>query len=505
VRRSSFLVVALALAGAFAGPAQASHWRLGACGLPTQRPLHVEYAEFGVSPVIRTEIFGPARPALVLATSGTRLPAELRAAGAYTIYWRMKLAPFVGTPQAPADPAAVPAAADALFAKAAEQSACATPLIALNELAGAYLSTPWTPTYAQYRANVLELLRRLHARGAHPYLLVTTSPRPFTESVDAVAWWRDAAQLADLVLEMHFQGAFISRQGPIAGNRRRRAAMRRALAQFTAIGVPGERLGLLHGFQSGIGGRGGLPLSQWLRVVKWETLAAAQVAAERAAAGTPLASDWSWGWGDFPDLSPVDPDKPVIACVYLWTRDPNLCDGAGRAALAGVLFNASRTEGQLVLPAGVQCTVARPRRIISIAALDALAAITTDAGVQLGRPAALSILFGRVAENRRVFARKAEIDRAERRIVATRFAGNPLDYEAALAARNVTPAIARALIGDQIRRTKLAAQLRGVGRARAWTLASRTQLLATTTCVADEVPPAAPIEQPSQLAFLRLA
>src|SRR5215210_3601700 len=181
-RRSAALLT-LVLPGVLAGPAAASHWSASACGLPTERPLHVEYAEVAVSPLIRSEIFGAARPPLVLATSGAHVPVELRAAGAHTIYWKMKLAPILGIPSAPADPAAVAPAAEALFRKAVEQSACATPVIALNELAGAYLSTPWTPTYAQYRANFLELLRRLHGLGAHPYLLVPSSPRPFTESV----------------------------------------------------------------------------------------------------------------------------------------------------------------------------------------------------------------------------------------------------------------------------------------------------------------------------------
>jgi hypothetical protein len=499
-------LLTLGLAGVLAGPARAAHWSPAACGLPTERPLHVEYAEVAVSPLIRTEIFGAARPPLVLATSGAHVPFELRAAGAHTIYWRMKLAPILGTPSAPADPAAVPAAADALFRKAVDQSACATPLIGLNELAGAYLSTPWTPTYAQYRANFLELLRRLDALGAHPYLLVPTSPRPFTESVEAVEWWQAAAQVADIVLEMHFNGRLIALEGPIVGNRRRRAAMRRVLAQFTGVGVPWQRLGLLHGFQSGLGagGREGLALDRWLRVVKWEALAAAQVASERAAAGTPLASDWSWGWADFLELSPADPDKPVIACVYLWTRDPTLCDGPTRAAAARTAFNTSRSEGQLLLPTGAQCTIGRPRRVIETAAVDALAAITSDARTPLGRPGALATLFGRIAETGRASARVPEIARAERRILVTRFGGSTVDYETALAARGLTPSLARSLIADQIRHRKIVTQLRTPARLRAWSAAARARLLTTTTCAGDELPPPA-VDVSWTLGFLRLA
>jgi len=40
----------------------------------------------------------------------------------------------------------MPAVADALYAKAAASTACATPWIALNELFGSALPTPWSAT-----------------------------------------------------------------------------------------------------------------------------------------------------------------------------------------------------------------------------------------------------------------------------------------------------------------------------------------------------------------------
>ena len=91
----------------------------------------------------------------------------------------------------------------------------------------------------------------------------------------------------------------------------------------------------------------GLVLDYWLQVVKWDALAARQIAAEHAGAGTPLGSLWSWGWGNF---AVADGDKPFVACVYLWTRDPALCDGPGRAQAAGVAFNPDLAEGQDLTP-----------------------------------------------------------------------------------------------------------------------------------------------------------
>lgn len=355
VRRSLLVLAGLgALALAVPSQAVAHHWPAGVCGLPATLPLHAEFAEVSVSPVIRNHVFGPARPPLVLASSGNVVPLELRTLGAHTVYWQMKLQRLVGNTRAPTGLDSIADAAGRLAERAATQSGCATPLIALNELQGAWLETPWSPTNAQYRASVLALLTELHARGAHPYLLVPTKPKPFTESAEAAWWWQQVSSVSDIVLQVHFDGRYIAKKGPLAGSRRRRMAMRRVLTQFHALGIAPERLGLLHGFQSGrgFGGREGLPLRDWLRVVKWETLAARQVATERAAAGAPVGSDWSWGWGDFPAITPssVDPAKPVTACVYLWTRDPALCDAPAVALARGTAFNLSLTEGQIMLP-----------------------------------------------------------------------------------------------------------------------------------------------------------
>ena len=291
------------------GTARADAWAPGVCGLPTALPLRAEYAEVAVSPVIVNEVFGPARPSLVLATSGRIFPAQLRELGAHTVFWYMKLVRLIGGTSAPAAGETIEDAADRLYERAARETGCAFPTIALNELHGNWLPTPWSASNAQYRDNALRLLQRLHARGAHPYLLVTTTPRPFTGSAEAAAWWQQAAAVSDLVLQVHFDGRYIYRQGPAVASRLRRTKMRRVLDQFESIGIPARRLGLLHGFQSGSGGREGLPLSRWLRVVKWEVLATEQVVGERAEEGEPIGSDWSWGCGRLPDDVPRRPGQ----------------------------------------------------------------------------------------------------------------------------------------------------------------------------------------------------
>ena len=38
-----------------------------------------------------------------------------------------------------------------------------------------------------------------------------------------------------------------------------------------------------------------------------------------------LSHVWSWGWAQRNERS-NDPDKTYAACVWLWARDPGLCD-----------------------------------------------------------------------------------------------------------------------------------------------------------------------------------
>lgn len=473
------------------GPAQA------ACGEPAGMPLRVEYAENAVAPAIRSELF--TRPGLVLATSGA-VARELRAAGASTMYWQMRLDRLIGLTTAPADPVTIQAAADRIYGFARAATACDTPGVALNELQGAWVATPWSPTNAQYRANALAFLRRLHERGARPYLLVITSRTPHTGSWEAARWWRQVASVAQIVLQVHFDSRPVSASGALVGSRRRRTAMRRALERFEAIGIPTSRLGLLHGFQSGpgSGGREGLPLADWLRVVKWEALAARQVITERAELGTPLGSQWSWGWGDFPELSPLDPEKPFVACTWLWVRDPGLCDAPARAAAAGVAFDASLTAGQLTLAPGVQCLVETIPAAFGTGSVDRLAAATGDRGL------ALDLLFARTLEWRQAPVSWQAVLRAERAIVSRRFGGSRGRYLRALARRKAGPGIARALLADQLRRRALErGPAAAVGWA-AWSRGEREEALRSTSCRLDEVPAPAPVDPGAAIGFLRL-
>jgi hypothetical protein len=316
-------VLPLAAAALLMAPAAGA--AAGECGLPDATTLWIDYGEPSVKPDVRAVL---AKPVVVVATSGTAVPAAFRKAGAATTYFELHLPNLVGDTNAPDDPAGVPAAADALYDRAVKSTGCATPWIALNELHGSSLPTPWSRVYSGYRANVLALVQRLAERGAHPALLVHGDPNV---AGDAAAWWRNVSQSATLVYEAYYDASKMYALGPLIASRRMRLGMRFTLNLFQTAGIARSRVGFMLGFHSastpGIAGRQGLePTDAWLRVVKWEALAAKQVAAEYA-----LPTMWSWRWGTFGPES-VDEDKAVAACTWLWVREQSLCDAPGTPA-----------------------------------------------------------------------------------------------------------------------------------------------------------------------------
>ncbi len=445
-----------------------------ACGVPNVAPLWVDYGEGPVKPDTRTVL---AKPGVVVATSGKAIPATFRKKGVATTYFVIHLPKLVGQPSAPADPAMMPAVADALYARAAASTACATPWIALNELFGSALPTPWSPTNTQYRANVLALIQGLAAHGAHPVLFANGNP---SFAGDAAGWWQQVGQAGAIAYEAYFDARRISALGSLLGNRRVRLGMRRTLASFVAAGVPSTRLGLVLGFHSGLiagaGGRQGLqPREAWLRVVKWETLAASQVAADMH-----LGSIWTWGWGTF-GVGSADPDKPAAACVSLWARNQTLCDAL---TVGGASFNPSLTEGQIVLPAGVACNLFGSRRIATTD-ITKLAAFTGD------RASALDTLFGRIVFRNRLQVGNDQVLAVEQQSIARDFGGDRNAYIAALTQAHATVGLARNVIRDELKRRAIPAILAPAGSDQApydWQAGFLTTEARTMICLRDELP-----------------
>ncbi len=431
------LAILAALLCAAAAPTGA---RAAACGLPDSKPLWIDFTD-GTVP-FGLQVFG--KPGVTIATPGTGVPPQFRQLGAGTVYWEMKLGLIVGTTLAPADPATVTVKAQKLFDRAVASSGCSAPYIALNELNGASTTTPWTANNAGYRANVLSLMQQLATKGARPFLLVNSAP--YTDG-DAGSWWREVARAGDIVPEVYFNAPAVSKQGVILGSRRMRTTLRTAVAAYTAIGIPVSKLGFVLGFQSGpgAGGREGLrPSSAWFEFAKLYTLAARRVAAEFG-----VATVWSWGWGTF-NVAGADPDKQATACVYLWTRDPDLCDGP---AAAGNGFEESLTEGQLdALGRGVQCSL--DGRVMYQTDLSRMAAVTRD------RDVAFTILFDRLVSRGEGRASPERVSEAEQAIVEGSFAGSREAYRRALARARANRVVARAAIEDELVRVEVEGSLR---------------------------------------------
>ena len=196
--------------GAGAAPRQAKD----PCGIPTAAPVWIDYAEGSVAPDVRA-LF--AQPGVVVTASGTAIPKFFRDHGAATTYFELHLPDLVGQPADPADPASIDGAAAALFQRASASTGCATPTIALNELFGESATTPWSPTNATYRANVLALMKGLHDRGARPVLFVHGNPNTDGAAAD---WWRQVAGVGSIVYEVYFSGARLAELGPVLGSRR---------------------------------------------------------------------------------------------------------------------------------------------------------------------------------------------------------------------------------------------------------------------------------------------
>ena len=128
--------------------------------------------------------------------------------------------------------------------------------------------------------------------------------------------------------------------------------------------------------------------------------------------------------------------------MYLWARDPKLCDAPTR--LPADSFDPSLAQGPIVLEQGSICETGDGR--IEEGDLAAMTAIWRNRG------RAFTHLLARVGEEAEAGVPEDEIDAAEARIVARRFGGDPAAYNAAVAALGLNARLARALIADQLRR-----------------------------------------------------
>ena len=443
MKRLSLLVVLAAVAGltASARPAAPEPATGNACALPAKKPVWIDFADGSVP---FWEQF--ARPGAVAAASNFIFPPQIRARGAKTVYFDLNFTRRTGTPTEPADPATVSDRASRFYTYASNAMGCATPVIAENELQGASTLTPWSVSNAQYRANVLIFLRALASRGAKPVLLVSSTPYTGGEAGD---WWRQVAQVASIVREVYFPAPKIYKLGIVQGSRTIRQMFRAGAQDFVSIGIPPSKIGIMLGFQTtpGSGGREHLqPASKWFELTKLQALAARTVAHELG-----LATVWSWGWATW-TAAETDPDKHTAACVYLWTRDPKLCNAP---RMAGAALNPDLTTGQLIFPRGARCTVDRHPVRWDVAA--SISRVTQDP-----QPAFTAAYSRAVASAYARVTSKAVLN-AEKAVIGLHFHGSRAAYAAALRHDRASVAIGRGVIADELRRAVIQARLRVAG------------------------------------------
>ena len=265
----------------------------------------------------------------------------------------MYLRKRVGTPSDPADPALIEKRADALFDYAVSVSGCETPLIALNELWGASLPTPLTPTAERYRANVLRFVSRLAARGGRPALLV--SSEPFTGG-DAATWWKSVGAVSDLVLENYANANLIWRDGPVDGSRRLRVRYRQSAAKLLALGIPASRIGIMIGFQTGPGTGGREGLQAALALVRCRRSGRRSPSVRSRASSSWRICGRGAGRSGMRDRTiPTRRSRRACGCG-LATR---AC--VTRPSILGREFDPDLKTGQLSLPSGTRCIYGRHR------------------------------------------------------------------------------------------------------------------------------------------------
>ena len=418
--------------------------RADACNIPDSGPIWVDYGGHD-APL-------PVKPGMILAmSSGTEIPSQMRAKGAATVFFDLNFNKRIGTTVAPADPATIPARAKGLYDFAVGVTGCEHPILAMNELFGAQTPTPWSASNAQYRANALLLFQELQRLGARPGITIANPPYIGGEAAD---WWREAAKAAILIRQVYFTAPNTNglyKLGAEKASRTMRRSLRSLVARFTQLGIPANRIALELQFQSAPNGgaRKFAPRKAWLQVVKWEALAAKQVAREFGIQGV-----WSWGFATFSEEG-ADPDKEAAACVWTWARDPKLCDGP---AAAGKGFDASLTAGQLALPPGARCVLTNGR--IDRSPLFRLTQLTGDADF------AASVLLERSVLQAEARVDPVSVVSAERLVVRSQFGGSRTRYLASLRKARMTLADARAVIADEIARDRIQSKFRPRARPR---------------------------------------
>jgi len=245
-------------------------------------------------------------------------------------------------------------------------------------------------------------------------------------------WWRQVAQVASIVREVYFGAPKIYKLGIVQGSRTIRQMFRAGAGDFhldrdpafeARDHAPASRHDGLRRARTPAAGE------QWFELTKLQALAARTVAKRAPPRVRLVPGAGRRGRGR------DDPDKHANACVYLWTRNPKLCD-APRMRRARVEHRSDR--GPVDLPAGL--ALHREWKPGALGPRASISRLTQDPQP----PSRLA--YGRaVASSYAQVNSKAILD-AEKAVIALHFGGSRAAYIAALRHDRASVAIARGII-----------------------------------------------------------
>ena len=248
-----------------------------------------------------------ARPGTILAVSTGDFPAQVRAARCAHHLLGHVPERAGGDADRAGHPRSSIARANTLFEYAAQQSSCSTPWIALNELFGASLQTPWSTRTRSTARTSSTYLQTLAARAP----AVPAREQRAVHGREAAAWWQQVAAVADIVRETYFSAKMLDAQGPVVGNRTLRA--RRCGPPSAAFSRSGfrRRGSASCSVPDATAGRRAAPPQADAGLARRREMAGARRTAGRGRAQ--ISSIWSWGWGPWTKPEQL-PRKAAAAC-----------------------------------------------------------------------------------------------------------------------------------------------------------------------------------------------
>ena len=339
----------------------------------------------------------------------------------------MHLDAIVGSPAAPAGRRRTSRLRRAeLLVAAQASSGCATPIIALNEMAGQDSATPWSAGTTAYRANILALVTGAdHRRRAARSCSCPARRTRRTSRATPRVWWQQPRDRSRTSCSRSTRPApKIYRRARCSARARCASRSARRCSRSSRSACRPARLGVMLGFQSGIGYAGARGPAADRQLARGRQARGARGPAGRGASSGSRRV-WSWGWGTFAARAAPTPTRRSPRAPTCGRAIRVLCDAArpGRRRLR-------RLARRGADPARRRACSARSatKDTITTAAIDRLARLARGRQAAIGALLVRDLVTGRKAT-------QLAIRRQEAAIVYARFNSSRGRYVACARAR----------------------------------------------------------------------